>query len=198
VGRDAAHTEEETTVTMTIAWGDQTALLQLEADELVIERGKDTFLAVGQALARIRADGTYKARGFATFEQYCKERWGWGRQTAWQYIQAAGAAANVSPGLQPKPALSQARMLAVLPPEEQSSAWQEATARFPNPTKLQVAQVVAERRQVLAAAAPAEQDPARVQAGSYPDQRITLDQWRALDAAGRAAVLATPPTRPCG
>lgn len=63
-----------------------TDLLGLEA---VIERGLATFVEVGQALMRIRDERKYKDAGWLTFEEYCRNRWGWDRSRAYQIIDAA-------------------------------------------------------------------------------------------------------------
>lgn len=56
--------------------------------ERIIERGKQTFVAVGAALQKIRDQKLYREQ-YATFEDYCRERWGWSRQRAYQIISAA-------------------------------------------------------------------------------------------------------------
>jgi hypothetical protein len=92
---------------------------QLEA---IIERGQQTFLEVGQALAEIRDRRGYRVAGYASFEAYCQERWAFGRQSAWCYIRAAEATANVKSILQPEaaePGYTQAIELSRLPPDEQ-------------------------------------------------------------------------------
>ena len=50
----------------------QARLATLEA---IVERGLDTFVQVGLALAEIRDARLYKQR-YGTFEAYCSERWG--------------------------------------------------------------------------------------------------------------------------
>jgi len=59
-------------------------LAELRAAEGVIERGKQVFVQVGQALMDIRKRKGYHLAGHATFEDYVKERWGWTRQRAYQ------------------------------------------------------------------------------------------------------------------
>ena len=56
--------------------------------EQVIERGLGTFLEVGGALLSIRDQRLYKEQ-HATFEDYCRTRWGFSRQRAHQLIAAA-------------------------------------------------------------------------------------------------------------
>jgi hypothetical protein len=69
------------------------ALARTEQDELqqheaVIERGLGTFVEVGTALAAIRDARLYRLE-YATFEDYCRERWGFSRVRAHQMIDAA-------------------------------------------------------------------------------------------------------------
>ena len=95
-----------------------TRLAELEA---VIERGLDTFVEVGTALAEIR-DGRLYRETHATFEAYCRERWGWTRRVGYQYIEAAQVAGNVYLSTHTPPSLTQARQLATLAPDEQRAA----------------------------------------------------------------------------
>ena len=63
--------------------------------EKVINRGKKSFIEVGMALAEIRDLRLYRLT-FKTFEGYCREKWGWGRQRAYELI-AASEAARILP-----------------------------------------------------------------------------------------------------
>jgi len=74
-----------------IATQTQTRLAELET---VIERGQRTFVEVGKALAEIRDSRLYKEE-FGTFEDYCREKWGWTRVRAYQLIDAAGVAESL-------------------------------------------------------------------------------------------------------
>jgi len=68
----------------------------------------------------------YKAT-HGTFEEYCKERWGFSRPRAYQLIEAASAVSTiVDKGGKPPANEAQARPLASLPPAAQPAAWQEA------------------------------------------------------------------------
>jgi hypothetical protein len=67
-------------------------LTELEA---VIERGIATFVDVGLALAEIR-DGRLYRQTHSTFDDYCRERWGFSRSRGYRLIRAAELAA-VSP-----------------------------------------------------------------------------------------------------
>ncbi len=64
--------------------------------ERVIERGLNTFVEVGAALLEIR-DGRLYKNDYSTFEDYCRERWGFTRMRATQLIgQQSGAELNNS------------------------------------------------------------------------------------------------------
>lgn len=64
---------------------------QLDECEQVIERGLATFVEVGTALATIRDGRLYRAT-HGTFEDYCRERWGFNDSRARQLIIAAETA----------------------------------------------------------------------------------------------------------
>jgi N6-adenosine-specific RNA methylase IME4 len=69
------------------------SLAELEA---VVESGLPRFIEVGLALAEIRDRRLYHDAGFANFEDYCQERWGWSRVRAHQLIKGARYALEVS------------------------------------------------------------------------------------------------------
>jgi hypothetical protein len=133
---------------------------QLAAHERTIERGMTTFVDVGRALAAIR-DGRLYRESHATFEEYCKTRWGWSKRHCDRLIGAAEVANEVGP-IGPTTE-SQARPLKKLPPEEQAPAWQEAQA------------VAAERGQKVTAAVPPDMvlSPVAVPSRTWTDQRPT-------------------------
>lgn len=97
--------------------------------ERIIEAGKQTFLDVGIALLKIRDGRLYRAT-HKTFEEYCRQRWGWSRQRANQQIAAAEVVSNLTTVVVktelPKTE-SVARPLAALPPPQQRQAWAKAT-----------------------------------------------------------------------
>jgi hypothetical protein len=113
------------------------ALYEVEAADLVryetvIERGLQTFYDVGEALLAIRDQRLYRAT-FATFEAYCRERWGMAASRARQLISAAEVVRDV--GSVTTVTLlneAQARPLAAVPPAERADVWQEAVATAPN------------------------------------------------------------------
>jgi phage N-6-adenine-methyltransferase len=96
--------------------------------EGVIEKNLAAFVAVGEALAAIRAK-RYYLLDFLTFEAYAMQRWGLGRADAYRAIEAAEVMADLSPigdakilPLNP----SQTRPLARLEPEQRQPAWEKA------------------------------------------------------------------------
>jgi len=64
--------------------------------EAVIRKGVESFTAVGNALTEIQARRLYRQE-FATFEDYCRRVWNFGRAEAFDKIAAARIAGVVSP-----------------------------------------------------------------------------------------------------
>ena len=78
-----------------------TRLELMELDELVklekiIERGRQTFVDVGIALAEIRDKRLYR-ESFGTFEEYCKTRWGFSRRHSYRLLEASEIADDLCP-----------------------------------------------------------------------------------------------------
>jgi hypothetical protein len=98
---EAAPKAEETTVleseeTAKVESEDNTPLSPeertlLQETEKVIEIGLDQFLAVGQALSKIKASKLYREIG--TFEEYCQARWNLGSSYAYRLIESADCVA---------------------------------------------------------------------------------------------------------
>lgn len=103
----------------------------LRRNEVAVERGLNTFVEVGNALAAIR-DGKLYREKFATFEDYCQERWGFTGNYARRQIEAAEVIKNVPMGTLLPTSERQARPLTRLEPSEQIAAWQEAVETAPN------------------------------------------------------------------
>lgn len=63
---------------------------RLELLEAIVDRGRESFLAVGAALVEIRDSAAYREAGYATFSVYLAERWpDVSRSTAYNAIAAA-------------------------------------------------------------------------------------------------------------
>jgi hypothetical protein len=103
----------------------------LTTHESQIERGLQTFYEVGAALLAIRDQRLYRA-AHATFEAYCRERWGMTRMRASQLIQAAEIMGDVNNCLQAPANEAQARPLAAVAPEDRAEVWREAVETAPN------------------------------------------------------------------
>lgn len=102
--------------------------------EAVIERGLKTFVDVGNALLAIRDARLYR-QTHGAFEDYCRDRWGMGRDSADYYILTAKVAQNIAEDLRQLPPPSnkeQVRPLIGLPPEHQREAWKEAIDTAPD------------------------------------------------------------------
>lgn len=100
-------------------------LTTVEADYLAecedrIERGLQTFVEVGTALAMIRDNKLYRAK-YTTFALYCEHRWGFSDRRARQIIDAAEIGTIV-----PVENEGQARELARVPEAERAEVWAKA------------------------------------------------------------------------
>lgn len=92
---------------------------ELEACERTIERGLNTFIEVGLAIRQIRDNRLYRA-DYDTFEQYCRERWGWSRRHASRQIEAANTIELLKPeladeGLGPMGPINERQVRAIAP-----------------------------------------------------------------------------------
>ena len=135
----------------TLAGSSDLALL-----EGIIERGQQTFVEVGVALMRIHQGGLYKSN-YATWESYCKERWGWSRVRAHQLMQASNIVLTAVNDGYDVPTERHARELARVPAEERPLVMADAThAAGGQPTATQLRDQV-ERRIDGKAKSPGEQ-----------------------------------------
>ncbi len=63
----------------------------------IVSRGLETFAEVGQALMELRDGKSYKAAGYATFEECCDKAFGISRPQAYRMIGASSLAVKMSP-----------------------------------------------------------------------------------------------------
>lgn len=103
---------------------------QLEKCEEVLRRGLGTFFEVGQALLIIREAQLYREE-FSTFQLYCQDRWGMGRNYAWRLM---GAAERIrllpSDAKTPRPANEfQVRPFLKLEPKAFPEAWEQVISK---------------------------------------------------------------------
>lgn len=102
--------------------------------EARIEHILGAFYETGGALQKIRDERLYRAT-YATFEEYCQERWDLTRRHVNQLIEAARVVENLSKlgTMVPIPSNErQARELAGLDPEEQRKVWEKAIETAPD------------------------------------------------------------------
>ena len=133
----------------------------LRAYESTIAAGLATFVAVGRCLAAIR-DGKLYRGTHTSFEAYCVDRWKVTRPRAYQLIEAAGVADEMSKIFDIAPMTeSHAAALAAAPPEARPEVWKQAVqgaprdrAGKPKVTASSVRKEVA-KRQALHASRPA-------------------------------------------
>lgn len=179
-------------------------LADLLEHEKVIEQGLAGFIEVGNALLAIKADRKYRHAGYATFEDYCRQRWGISRSQGNRLTIAAttveslanalpievesGGLKDLSPiGDIPLPdSESQVRPLATLPtPELKAQAWIEAVedAGGNQPTAVQVAEAV-EKRKPTTVPKPAPKVNGETVTGAPPHPAVysnaVLDTFREL------------------
>src|SRR6266850_2810734 len=98
--------------------------------EEILRAGLHTFFDVGSALLTIRHGRLYRAT-HATFENYCRDRWGIGRSYAWRVI-AAAERLKLLPVNEdiPRPSNEfQIRPFLKLQAEQFPKAWQQAIRR---------------------------------------------------------------------
>lgn len=110
---------------------------ELDEYEAVIGRGLKTFVEVGNALLNIRDKKLYRAV-YATFEDYCQQRWDFSSRRAYQLMDAAQVVINIEGDENVKkfsrfaPTVeSHTAPLIPLEPEEQRIIWQLVTETAP-------------------------------------------------------------------
>lgn len=110
---------------------ERSALTHAEAE---IENGLQSFIEVGEALAKVRDERLYR-EDFASFEAYCRERWGLSRSLAYDTIAAAETVVQMSAIADvPTPVnVGQARELRGLEPQQAVEVMVEATVTAPKP-----------------------------------------------------------------
>jgi hypothetical protein len=105
-------------------------LRRLKECERVIERGLATFYEVGNALAEIRESQLYRI-SYATFEDYCREKWDMSRFYAHRLIDAAQVVENLLPIGNIPLNEAQARELSPYEAEVQKAVWHVALNTAP-------------------------------------------------------------------
>lgn len=153
----------------------------LSENEEVIERGRQTFIDVGNALMEIREGRQYRDAGYTDFDTYCRERWGWSRRRSDQMIEAASVAGSLPVGTTVPTSEGQARPLAPLrsDPEALRETWQDAqriaAERAKPVTQAIVQEAVDARREDLLRRAKQNGDAARALAEMT--DLIPIEDW---------------------
>jgi len=106
--------------------------MQLKQFEDVIRHGLGGFMLVGKALKAISDGKLYRAK-CKTFEDYCEEQWGLGKQYAYRLIDAYTVTETLKSELQKSPIgdnrlptnESQVRPLGALESNQQIKAWRQ-------------------------------------------------------------------------
>jgi hypothetical protein len=97
--------------------------------EMVIQKHLSAFYEVGFALMQIRDNKLYRVT-YRTFEQYCKDRWGFNRDYANKLIRASDTYSNLDTTVSiPERTI---RPLTSLTPERQREVYQQAVETAPN------------------------------------------------------------------
>ncbi len=103
-------------------------LVELES---VIQKNLTAFYEVGFALMQIRDNRLYREI-YGTFEEYCKEKWGFTKSRANQLISASEVADNLTTTVAKEIPERHLRPLTSLPPEEQREVYQKAVETAPD------------------------------------------------------------------
>lgn len=142
--------------------------------EKVIYEGELAYVEVGKALKEIQKRKLYKDKGkgkYNTFEDYCEKRWGYERQTAYDYIKASDVEQNVRTCVQTAPTICQARELAVLDHDQQKEL--ASATDFANTTVKELKAKIAKARGVGAGAG---SSGGSGRGGEDPPEK-TLEEW---------------------
>ena len=122
----------------------------LDELEAIIEKGKLAFIEVGQALLEIRERNLYKGQGFQTFEDYCQQRWDFGRKRGYQLAEAAKLASEVDVRGLPERSVRELAPLRHEPAQAQAAVDEASAAAKAQgrqkPTAEEIKKAVARRR----------------------------------------------------
>lgn len=102
--------------------------LRFHTLEKVIDRGKKSFVEVGEALEEIRDKKLYR-QNYGTFEEYCLKKWGWSANYGRRVIEAAEVAKSVPIGTIKNEGA--ARALAKVPKEQRAQVVEKAQSAGP-------------------------------------------------------------------
>lgn len=118
--------------------------------EKIIEKGIVTFNEVGNALVTIRDQRLYKAE-YSTFEDYCRQRWGFSKSSANRVIAATEVARELAP-LGAIPNLSEGGMrplVAIKSSAQRKQVWRKLVKRAGRHTPITATMVAKEIKDTL-------------------------------------------------
>lgn len=176
----------------------------LKRCERIIKRGSKVFIAVSEALMEIRDKRLYR-ENYPTFDEYCKEKWGFTARHGQRLLAAKEVTDNVRPIGRIPDHESQARPMVGLPAETQREVWREAieSADGGKITAERVAEIAEPHKVEPPAPAAAPEPPAAVDWGAvlepqsfyvtHPHQRVVyqtvyFSHWEAARAAEKGMV----------
>src|ERR1019366_978615 len=119
----------------------------LQRLESIVRRGEKTFIEVGHALKDIRERRLYRG-GYATFEAYCNERFGFGASRGRQLVAAAALATEMTETTVTRvtvPTERHVRALAPMVAEQGPAAAARLYESLERPTVERVREAVAEK-----------------------------------------------------
>lgn len=132
------------------------AISKLTQLETTIANGMETFIDVGNALKQIRDERLYR-EGYETFDEYTKERWGWGKSYANNLIRVSDVDNNLATIVaKEKPKTeSQYREVAKAPVEKQAAVVEAANEKAAQEGRTPTAKDFKEAREELCGASKA-------------------------------------------
>ena len=150
---------------------------RLRSLEVVISKGKNMFMEVGCALAEIRDSKLYRTT-HKSFEDYCREKWGWSKTHCNRLIEASAVVADLAPIGVKVTSESQARELARVEPERRvevvTKAKEKADAEQRSMTARDITEAAAQKAEVfdlVPEPEPSYQEPPRVIAEPIEDYK---------------------------
>ena len=110
----------------------------------IIRMHRDSYVEAGQCLATVRDLELYRTKGgYETFEEYCKQEWGWSRSYVFRIIGAAELAARLLPigniqnakkaeitqNAPPAESVAREILVATTDEKQQAKVWKAAVAK---------------------------------------------------------------------
>jgi len=116
--------------------------------EKIIEKNAQAFVQVGWALTVIHDEKLYKTcLGHKTFEDYCKERWGYAKRYSYYLMESAKTLKMLEVHKCAQPTSEgQIRPLSSVPEEDRPEVWNEAVERSDGNVTARVVQEVIDER----------------------------------------------------